>query len=855
MSQTILIQKIVSFLKQEINKEIKTLSEKYTDSVKAKKYIDALKAEQEKVIESFEKKGKLLGNCFGFALCYGMMSWLDRHSSQKNPKNLVRWEAMLNHISDWSGNPDSDSIKYMLPALSDDRSDQKESKSPIQEITLTQIFEIVINEVIYAQGNLEDIRIGFFTSQHHFLQPQVADKELETCHLELVNQSGEKLTVQERSLAGKFLKKDKEENSIYYRLLKESFEDKGTQEHFATGICIVHGGKHCSFLKFDIKKKYWSFYDSNYDENTAEHFRNVDDLIDAIFMSHAGEINFDMIHLGPGPQQKFFKPFYDAFAEEKSIPSLIENSRLANLACYSPKAVSQILKSEYFKQNPSILYQRDNSSSDVLQNAILYGHLELVEDLLERKADINKKSKNGNSVLHYAVQYPEMIELLLQKKLSLIDEKNKNGNTTLYEATSHGFIKTVEKLLEHKADVNKKGEFGNSVLHQAIKASHTQIALLLLEQKLTGINDLNYVGLSPLHEAITKGYSEVVVKLLQCKADPNVKSSVGMSAIYCAIESNHPQIILLLLEQRPLRLNDKYNGLTPLHKAVSEGYTKAVTQLLEHNADPKIRDSDGRTALHLAIKKNNLQMVRLILEDKQGQKILNEKDDKGLTALHFAINKGYKEIIIELLKHNPDLSLKDDNGNTSLHLAVLSKFPGNVEILLESKERHIIINEKNSYGLTPLQTAAKKGYAKTVKKFLDQGVSDIKDKNKTTLYWAVRSGELKTVQLLWEKQSGRPVQLVTPEMQEQLIKKLMDGYVNSSKISFLGCGPNHKDTIKKIFKQNGWASLTVEVLLKELAKETRNETVNPEGSLIKCMMNILDQCFGGVEAQLMLQSS
>ena len=55
----------------------------------------------------------------------------------------------------------------------------------------------------------------------------------------------------------------------------------------------------------------------------------------------------------------------------------------------------------------------DNSQTALLL-AVQSGHIMIVEKLLELKADYTIRDNSGGTVLHYAVEYPDILTLLLE---------------------------------------------------------------------------------------------------------------------------------------------------------------------------------------------------------------------------------------------------------------------------------------------------------------------------------------------------------------------------------------------------------------------------------------------------------
>ena len=56
------------------------------------------------------------------------------------------------------------------------------------------------------------------------------------------------------------------------------------------------------------------------------------------------------------------------------------------------------------------------NSQTALVLAAQRGHIEVVQELLDLKADFNVTDDSDRTVLHYAIAYPEILRLLLKVK-------------------------------------------------------------------------------------------------------------------------------------------------------------------------------------------------------------------------------------------------------------------------------------------------------------------------------------------------------------------------------------------------------------------------------------------------------
>jgi len=405
--------------------------------------------------------------------------------------------------------------------------------------------------------------------------------------------------------------------------------------------------------------------------------------------------------------------------------------------------------------SPESVNQKNIAGLTILHQAVEKDDVDVVKKLLAHKANPGQTDDQEQTILHYAIELknPQIIELILAKSPpELINQKRARGLTALHEAVEKGDVDIVKKLLGYKADPNINNDKEMSALHCAVMSDSLQILELilagatpeLLSQKRAG-------GLTALHDAIKKGDVDVVKKLLEYKADPNVKDDKEKTALHYAIDSRKFQIIeLILARATPELLNRKRSGgLTVLHDAVEKSDLHVVKNLLERQADPKIQDNKGKTVLHCAIESRNPEIIKLILEHTP--QLVNQKRVGGMTALHDAVEEGDVDVVKKLLEYKANPNIKDNKERTALHYAMESGSSQIIKLIAE-KVTPELDNEKKA-GLTALHDAVEKVDLDGIKNLLadkaDLNITD--DKERTALHCAIISGNPQILELILEK--------------------------------------------------------------------------------------------------------
>ena len=208
-------------------------------------------------------------------------------------------------------------------------------------------------------------------------------------------------------------------------------------------------------------------------------------------------------------------------------------------------------------------------------------------------------------------------------------------------------------------------------------------------------------GDTPLHIASNAGHSEVATLLLDRGTTAiDEKNSVGDTPLHLACYSERLEIARLLLDRGTTAIDEKNNdGDTPLHLACSciSGCIKdleLVGLLLDRDSTTiDEKNDDGDTPLHLACEHGHVDIARLLLD--RGSTAIDEKNDDGVTPLLCSCNNGHPESyqlgLVRLLL---------DRGSTA-------------------------IDEKSDEGFTPLHHARCGAHVKVARLLLDRGCSDV----------------------------------------------------------------------------------------------------------------------------------
>ncbi|XP_041474154.1 transient receptor potential cation channel subfamily A member 1-like [Lytechinus variegatus] len=293
-----------------------------------------------------------------------------------------------------------------------------------------------------------------------------------------------------------------------------------------------------------------------------------------------------------------------------------------------------------------------------------------------------------------------------------------------------------------------------------------------------------------LSEAVRRGNVEEVKERLACTKDAllNKHDRNGLTPLHHASASNQIAVMKRLIEQKAeinIKTTDGYSS-TPLHLASKRDSVEAVKLLCVHHADIDARQTNGRTPLHVAARYGSKEMVEVIIDF--GKSDVNSHDDDFVTPLHIAAIKRDSNLCLALINRGALLQAKDKHSatplmgaasvgnadtartliemaskcgikvvdylrdhdneeNSVLHIAVRSRNLELVEILLQNGAN---VNDQKSNGACPLHEAAVTGADDIARALLRYGASIMMedDEGMTSLHRAAMHDRCGMISLL-----------------------------------------------------------------------------------------------------------
>lgn len=268
----------------------------------------------------------------------------------------------------------------------------------------------------------------------------------------------------------------------------------------------------------------------------------------------------------------------------------------------------------YFSIYPCELKIADDCGKSLLYQAVEANNIPLVTQLLQSKADTEKRDLViGHTPLAVAIinDNSMLVKLLLDANAcpatKIIDKDT--GNWLF--AFEYADAKQMKKIYN---------QICKSIDLWRLRAS--MFITCIEENKLIDANTLLNKGIypnyqddnswTPLIAASSYNRVEFVKILLEKNANVNAISKCGKSALHFACLNGSVEIAKLLLDNCANNSDADNLSMTPLMFAAITKEAAIVKLLIEDKADLKAKDSFGYTALNIATDSNSAEIIKLL---------------------------------------------------------------------------------------------------------------------------------------------------------------------------------------------------------------------------------------------------
>lgn len=429
-----------------------------------------------------------------------------------------------------------------------------------------------------------------------------------------------------------------------------------------------------------------------------------------------------------------------------------------------------------------------------LQLAASKGNKEMLQFLLSKGADLQRRNKRGHVACHTAIlsEQFEIARLLLDRGTDL-ESTDKMGHTPLHYAGLMGNLALTGILLDKGSNLESKSNSGLTPLHCACKSGHVECAELLI-RKGAKVDSRGVDGDEPIYYAAKQGHVDIIQLLVTHGASPDGHPDARRSPLHYAALLGHTEMANFLLDQGAHLERQDRAGDTPLLLAAWAGKIEVAQALLDRGADVERKNMDGQTPLHAAFLRGHPKVAKILIERGAN---LNCTDNKGLQALQAAARPNYQCKLD--LAITPKLIPRPPNPNGP-----------NLAILVHTASDHLIGRTR---GL--IHYVAADGNTEAVRKLVDRGENldmETRLQKHTPLGLACVHERVETAELLLERgaridkssarQSFAPLLMTAEGGSVAILKMLLEKGANMEACTISGenafiiaCQEGHLDAV------------------------------------------------------------
>ncbi|XP_021092747.1 ankyrin repeat and death domain-containing protein 1A isoform X5 [Heterocephalus glaber] len=286
-------------------------------------------------------------------------------------------------------------------------------------------------------------------------------------------------------------------------------------------------------------------------------------------------------------------------------------------------------------------------------NAILlsawFGHLQVLQILVNSGAKIHCENKDGLALLHCAAlrgHMPVLAFMMEDLEDVALDHRDKRGRTAFHKAAEHGQLEALDFLVGSGCDHSVRDKEGNTALHLAAGQGHTAVLQRLVDIGLD-LEEQNAEGLTALHAAAEGTHPDCVQRLLGAGSHVNALTQKKMSCLHYAALSGSEAVCQALIRAGGCTNVADYQGTSPLHLAVRHNFPALVELLIDAHSDLNAIDNRQQTPLHLAAEHARQDVAEMLLIAGVD---LNLRDKQGKTALAVAARSNHITLVDMIIK-------------------------------------------------------------------------------------------------------------------------------------------------------------------------------------------------------------
>ncbi len=374
-------------------------------------------------------------------------------------------------------------------------------------------------------------------------------------------------------------------------------------------------------------------------------------------------------------------------------------------------------------------------------------------------------SKSHNALAIAAHEgHIDVVETLIELRAN-VDIKNIAGNSPLLFASGRGHFTIVDHLIRVKADVNARNNEGYTPLGVAFLGGHANVANLLIAANAS-LRE-THIGAygAAIFSAAQEGNTQAIQMLLDAGARLDIRNNSGQALSTVAAQYGHMDVVRMLnkASSRPqkhceIAKNNVSSDSALANKSLirslsSEAKALDIRNLLIRKASVNFVDDEGNTPLHIAATHNHVIGAALLLSAKAKIDVYNKNNLTPLMIAAMDAAGRHGPLVERLLGAKANVNARNEQGKTALMVAAYHGRHAIVKKLLAAKAHLNIVDKQR---MTALSLAARNGSAGIVQQLLvsKADVNAVAGQDNCALAWAMRRGDEECVSLLQEADTG-----------------------------------------------------------------------------------------------------
>lgn len=415
---------------------------------------------------------------------------------------------------------------------------------------------------------------------------------------------------------------------------------------------------------------------------------------------------------------------------------------VSNLQVAAHHGFSAIAR-EIIEGHPDTISNQDDFGRSAMHEAAQAGWDDLVDMLLQARAQPSPKDQNEKAPVYYAALNgnTKIITLLLKEEIGeklfpersgsctspsrssqIVSTRRDQGDPSALQeafcdAVEAGKLGVIQELLTYDVNLANSKKQGQSAIMLAIHRGHDKILQKLLSAgACVSCPDLSPSDQIPLHQAIRDCDNDMVAILLNYGANVETRDEYSRTALFETLNCDDTNGAILLFG-RGISIDSPDNlGNTVLHEAIRMGAMRHTSLFIGRNMELTGFNNEGLTPLHLAARHDRCRILNDLLKKGADTNIVDRK--AGWTPLMYAASTGSTELCQILLSFGADVAKTSSDHKTPLMIAAAAGHYQLATLLLSAGAE---VDAMDAESKTPLLLAAAGGHAQLVRLLLEHG--------------------------------------------------------------------------------------------------------------------------------------